>query len=152
MKKCSICKNDISHKKSNNSSKCEKCVRKPNEKSLNKIKERTKNIRKVKQEILSSYNSCCTICGWKIEKKYCNNKYLHQSGCEIHHINPISNGGKDVFENCILLCPNHHKEADLGIISESVLYFYIIKNKEKAIEDNTLKTMSEASELLDNMF
>jgi len=152
MKECSICKIDISHKKSNNSSKCEKCARRLNENALNKIKARTKNIKNVKQEILSAYKSCCVICGWKIEKKYCNNKYLHQSGCEIHHINPVSTGGKDVFENCILLCPNHHKEADLGIISESVLLSYIIKDKAEVIENNTIKNMAEGSKLLDSIF
>jgi predicted restriction endonuclease len=152
MKECSICKIDISHKKSNNSSKCEKCSRRLNENSLNKIKARTKNIKSVKQEILVAYNSCCAICGWKTEKNFYQNKYLHQRGCEIHHINPVCNGGKDVFENCILLCPNHHKEADLGIISKSVLLSYILKDKEEVIEHKKLERMSKGMELLDGLF
>lgn len=148
MKQCAICKTDITHKKSNRSLKCEKCIRMPNENSLNKIKLRTKNMRTVKQEILAAYNSSCVICGWKIEQKYSYGKYLHQSGCEIHHINPVSNGGKDVFENCILLCPNHHKEADLGIISKSLLFSYVLKDKEEIIEQNKIKRMCEAMNLL----
>lgn len=33
---------------------------------------------------------------------------------EVHHIIPRSLGGKDLLENLILLCPNHHALADRG--------------------------------------
>jgi predicted restriction endonuclease len=152
MKECTICKIDISHKKSNAASKCEKCARIINEKTLTKIKARTKNMKNVKREILTAYNVSCVICGWSIKNQNIPGKYQHQRGCEIHHIKKISEGGKDVFENCVLLCPNHHKEADLGIISEAFLFSYVIKNKQEVIEKNTLNMISHAFGLLEGMF
>jgi hypothetical protein len=152
MKQCSICNTDISHKTSNSASKCEKCCRRINENSLNRIKERKQKLSSVRKEILLAYNSCCVICGWKIIPKNCNGKYLHQSGCDIHHIIPVREGGKDVFENCILLCPNHHKEADLGIITKDILLSYIIKEKDKTIEFNRFKSMSEGFDILSSIY
>lgn len=46
---------------------------------------------------------------------------MRQGGCELHHIIPISEGGSNEMENLILLCPNCHKEADVGLISEEIL-------------------------------
>jgi 5-methylcytosine-specific restriction endonuclease McrA len=41
--------------------------------------------------------NCCEVCGW------------NEAPCDIHHIIPLSEGGSDVFENYICLCPNHHR-------------------------------------------
>jgi predicted restriction endonuclease len=152
VKNCSTCGTDISHKKSLRASKCEKCARIPNEKSLAKIKYRSKNMRSVKMEILSAYDVSCAICGWHTASKSANGIELHQRGCEIHHIIPVSEGGKDVFQNCILLCPNHHKEADLGIITRSDLLTYVIKNKEDAILNRRMESLDIACNVLDNLF
>jgi hypothetical protein len=149
---CSICGTDISHKKSLRASKCERCARTPNEKSLSKIKDRSKNMRPVKMEILAAYDVSCAICGWHTASTSANGMELHQRGCEIHHIVPVREGGKDVFENCILLCPNHHKEADLGIITREDLSTYVIKNKDKAIFDRSIKSLATACDVLDNLF
>lgn len=152
MKECSICKSDISHKKSNRASKCEKCIRIPNEKTLTKIKARAKSMSTTKREILTAYNCCCVICGWKLEQKYYAGMYLIQAGCEIHHIEKVSEGGKDVFDNCILLCPNHHKEADLGIIDKDTLLSYVIKDKESAMQKRRISAMCNAANLLDSTY
>ncbi|MDM0076922.1 EVE domain-containing protein [Variovorax sp. J2P1-59] len=34
--------------------------------------------------------------------------------CEVHHIDPLAEGGEDVIENAICLCPLHHREAHHG--------------------------------------
>jgi hypothetical protein len=34
--------------------------------------------------------------------------------CEVHHIEPLSGGGKDIIENVAGICPSHHREAHLG--------------------------------------
>jgi len=34
--------------------------------------------------------------------------------CEIHHIEPLAEGGEDTIENAICLCPVHHREAHHG--------------------------------------
>lgn len=46
----------------------------------------------------------CAICGWDIS-------------VDIHHIVPIREGGKNTDDNLILLCPNHHRMADMGLLS-----------------------------------
>jgi predicted HNH restriction endonuclease len=33
---------------------------------------------------------------------------------EVHHINPLSQGGDDTLENTVALCPNCHREAHFG--------------------------------------
>jgi 5-methylcytosine-specific restriction protein A len=33
---------------------------------------------------------------------------------EVHHIQHLSEGGKDIIENAIALCPNCHKNAHFG--------------------------------------
>jgi hypothetical protein len=155
MKNCTICGIDITHKKSNRASKCEKCSRRINANTLEKIKHRGKNMSSVKKEILETYDICCAICKWSITKQIHNGQYQYQAGCEIHHIEKVSEGGKHVFENCILLCPNHHTEADLGIISKDVLFSYVTKNKEKLKEDKMKRSFIELCDVmkrLDNIF
>ena len=31
---------------------------------------------------------------------------------DVHHIKPVKEGGKDVASNLIVLCANHHDDAD----------------------------------------
>src|SRR5262249_53781410 len=33
---------------------------------------------------------------------------------EVHHIEPLSEGGEDVLENVACLCPAHHREVHVG--------------------------------------
>lgn len=33
---------------------------------------------------------------------------------EVHHVTPLANGGKDVVENTVAICPNCHRECHLG--------------------------------------
>ncbi len=43
--------------------------------------------------------------------------FLEDNGhayCEVHHILPLAEGGADVIENVVCLCPTHHREAHLG--------------------------------------
>jgi len=50
----------------------------------------------------------CQICGQTIIKKD-GSKYI-----EAAHINPKSKKGNELPDNILILCPNHHKEFDLG--------------------------------------
>lgn len=50
---------------------------------------------------------------------------------EIHHITPRSEGGKNIAENLIVLCPNCHRKADRGIISKSKLEYKLNRQMEK---------------------
>ena len=49
----------------------------------------------------------CQICGYTL-KRANGNYYI-----EAAHIDPKNRKGKEIKENIILLCPNHHKEFDL---------------------------------------
>ncbi len=149
-KKCSECGADISHKTSNSSSKCEKCLRKPSPKQLDKISKRSKGIRPIRNDVLDAYNYSCAICGWSMDEDIKNTKRSLQSGCEIHHIISVSDGGKDEFDNLILLCPNHHKEADYGVITPLELIKYI--PSEDVIIMNRVERLSKAMALLDNIY
>ena len=62
------------------------------------------NIAKIK--ILRGFD--CQICGKSILKRD-GSKYI-----EAAHIKDKPNGGKELWNNIILLCPNHHKEFDYG--------------------------------------
>ena len=66
-------------------------------------------------------NNECQICGKYIRKKD-GTKYIEAS-----HIKAKSDKGNETLENILLLCPNHHKEFDLGDLK-------IIKHSKKNIE------------------
>lgn len=51
-----------------------------------------------KEEVLIKQNCKCAICGWGGNKSIVN----------VHHIHPKSDGGSDMTDNQIVLCPNHH--------------------------------------------
>ena len=155
-KQCAVCGVCISYKKSNNASKCDKCLRVLTPKMRGAIIDRQKTIPE-KNKVLSAYNKECAVCGWCISDENASiilstqNKNLRQRGCELHHITPVRDGGKSTFENLILLCPNHHKEADLGIISIDELKNLIPTNMEDAIDNRRLGGIT-GEELIDNLF
>ena len=39
---------------------------------------------------------------------------------EVAHVEPVARGGKSVLGNLVVLCPNHHKELDLGDLCISI--------------------------------
>lgn len=51
----------------------------------------------------------CEICGWNICVR------------DVHHIKSVKDGGKNEENNLISLCPNHHRMADYGLITEDCL-------------------------------
>lgn len=54
----------------------------------------------------------CQICGWK------------EATRDIHHIKPVSQGGTNIEENLIVVCPNHHRMIHSKLISETELLNY----------------------------
>lgn len=77
------------------------------------ISEKKKRNRKIVQELKNLYINKCQICGEFIDM----GKGLKYS--EVHHIHPIGkeHNGADNKYNMIVLCPNHHKMFDLGILA-----------------------------------
>jgi 5-methylcytosine-specific restriction endonuclease McrA len=42
------------------------------------------------------YGDKCSKCGW------------NEATCDAHHIVPVSDGGKNIIPNCVIICPNCH--------------------------------------------
>lgn len=78
--------------------------------------------------IILRYGGRCAICGWRATEDFITvrNRRQYAYGNEIHHIVAVEDGGTADENNLILLCPNHHKQANLGIISVEELKRYII--------------------------
>ena len=70
-----------------------------------------------------TYGSKCAVCGWQASTELIRvkNKLQHAHGNEIHHIKAVCDGGGEEADNLILLCPNHHKQAGMGVLSEEEL-------------------------------
>ena len=45
---------------------------------------------------------------------------------DIHHIAPRAKGGQDDVANLVLICPNHHRMAHLGLLTKEALEKYSI--------------------------
>lgn len=57
------------------------------------------------------------IAGYKCQFPNCSSRIRKRDGTyyvEVAHVKPISEAGKSVLGNLVVLCPNHHKEFDLG--------------------------------------
>lgn len=51
----------------------------------------------------------CMVCGWD------------EAPTDICHIVPVKDGGANTIDNIVLLCPNHHRMFDLGLIQREHL-------------------------------
>jgi predicted restriction endonuclease len=69
---------------------------------------RYKRDNKTVAQLKALRNYCCQVCGTTIREK--NGRYY----AEAAHITAKRLGGPELPENIIILCPNHHKEFDLG--------------------------------------
>lgn len=131
MKQCKICGAAIPDTRTSNNTKyCSpKCAREAEaQQNIKAISRRAYNINKVSYLVYKAYDFKCAICKWQATKELIsfNGKVQHSHGNEIHHIEPIRENGKETADNLILLCPNHHKQADLGIISREELKKYTV--------------------------
>lgn len=125
IKLCRVCRAELepTSRVSFCSVKCRRKLKTNNE--LSKIHEKAGRRNKYRDPVVGLYQGKCAICGWQAAEpgsKDYKKLYLTNNGCEIHHILPVSKGGTDDISNLILLCPNHHKLSDLGLLDQSLLY------------------------------
>lgn len=75
--------------------------------------ERRKRNQKIVRELKSKYQNKCQVCEETIDL---GNRVKYS---EVHHIQPLGNEHKGIDNktNMIVLCPNHHKMFDLGILT-----------------------------------
>ena len=71
----------------------------------------TTEYRRFQKKCLYKYGYKCAICGY--------DKFVNA-----HHIEPYAVNKNSSADNGIILCPNHHAEADYGIINELELRKY----------------------------
>lgn len=129
MKLCEICGDPIpADKTSNNLKYCKpKCARQAESRQNTKaIAYRAARINAVAQAVYSAYECKCAICKWQATTEVISvrGRLQYAKGNEIHHITPVRESGADATGNLILLCPNHHKQADLGLIARNELKKY----------------------------
>ena len=67
----------------------------------------------------------CMICNWD------------EAPCDVHHIKPHRESGPNSLNNAIVLCPNHHKLADIGKLDRVYL---------QQITDNKIISLEELKE------
>lgn len=63
-------------------------------------------------------NRHCEYCGEEVDQP------------DVHHIKPRSEGGPNIPSNLIVLCPNCHRKADNGLISQSKLKYRVEQQPE----------------------
>jgi hypothetical protein len=80
------------------------------------------------------FGNKCMECGW------------NEDTCDVHHIIPKSQDGLNTLSNAIILCPNHHKLADIGKLSKE--YLQTITNNK--INSLSVELEGNKNECLDN--
>jgi hypothetical protein len=144
MKQCAICGKVIEHPGNRTKYCSEQCCRKAEaKKQIKVISYRASRRQLIAHNVYRAYGHKCAICQWQASENLVrvNGRYQYSHGNEIHHITPVSEGGTDEDDNIILLCPNHHKLAGMGLISREELRTYTRplamteEEKRLAIED-----------------
>ena len=70
-----------------------------------------------RKKLIDKYGHICMVpgCGYK-------------TFVDAHHITKRSKGGQHYIDNGILLCPNHHREADREILTKKELKTFCLKH------------------------
>ena len=130
MKRCKLCGAEIEDRTSHNTKYCSsKCAREAEARqNIKRIADRANHLKGVNHLVYRAYNYKCAICGWKAtdELIISKGKIQYAYGNEVHHITQVAKGGKETADNLILLCPNHHKQADLGLLNADELRAFTV--------------------------
>ena len=71
-----------------------------------KMKSNDSITRKIREYMI---NQPCEICKW------------NETSCDVHHILPVCEGGKDEIQNLLTLCPNCHRKVHRNLLSKDYL-------------------------------
>lgn len=118
-----------------------------------KIVERGRRKSKRHPDFLFAYESKCAVCGWSIPTwRPFYAKHEPAGGCHVHHIVSVCDGGTEDASNLILLCPNCHKMAHVGLLEKDEL-LRLAKTNEQITEASEKRRLKVAAEyLLDDMY
>jgi hypothetical protein len=75
---------------------------------VSKVNRRSREV-SVKEWVLSQAAGICECCGEYRPFKVQGNLFL-----EVHHVQPLAEGGPDIVENTVAVCPNCHRSLHLG--------------------------------------
>lgn len=78
---------------------------------------RVQEIEKILRKDKKIVNLLKELVDYKCQFPNCDSNILTKDGItyvEVAHIKPVSKGGHSILGNLLVLCPNHHKEFDLG--------------------------------------
>ena len=150
---CSICGGLIPETRTSNNLKyCSTdCARTAQaQKQSKRIANRAKRINVIAQLAYRAYGYKCALCGWQATKDTISfkGKIQYAHGNELHHIIPIAEGGTETADNIILLCPNHHKQAGLGLIARSQLQKHTVGFE--LTEDQKREAKARCAEVIAN--
>ena len=118
-----------------------------------KIPQERAKVRKMAPIVNIIFDKKCAVCGWYVGKYRKKPIELPKScvngarGCDIHHITPLIEGGKSEYDNMVLLCPNHHKEAHLGIIDRETLETLTRRAIKRALKNGTVRKAVDPKEV-----
>jgi hypothetical protein len=107
-----------------NQAKLDLALKQLNEKMQNvspekRITEVQKTLRKDKQIVALLKK----VAKYKCQFPNCNSLIMTADGknyVEVAHIKPVNQGGQSILGNILVLCPNHHKEFDYGVLKIEV--------------------------------
>lgn len=80
---------------------------------IKSVEDRVQRDEKLVREMKRLYNDTCQLCG---DRRLQGDEIGYSY---VHHIKPLAKqrGGRDVPENVIILCPNHHDDFDNGVLT-----------------------------------
>lgn len=88
-----------------------------NEMMLVKPERKVQEIEKIIRNDKKIVSLLKELVGYKCQFPNCNSNILTAKGTsyvEVAHIKAVAKGGQSILGNLLVLCPNHHKEFDLG--------------------------------------
>lgn len=111
---CPVCNKDIEHKTTRDRRRfcSQSCAATTSNMNRVGTKYKTDNANSqflFKKKLFATYKRECMVCGYS-------------AFVEAHHIVPRSRGGTNEIGNGILLCPNHHREADHKTLTQEQLF------------------------------
>ena len=152
-KVCPICGETFTPTAANQKYCSQQCSRhKEAVRRIDYIKGRGKERSTINPELIYAYNCECAICHWSIPDwlpTYKRTERMH--GLNYHHIIPVSEGGSSDEENIVVLCPNCHKMAHAGILTEEELkkHTFTKEQAEKLADEHHIKAKLSAATLLE---
>ncbi len=95
--------------------------------------------RKIKEIAFNAFGEKCEVCGYVLS-------------VDVHHIIPRSEGGENDPANLAVLCPNHHREMHIGILTkEDIFEFRDYSGDGRGrlgVQDNFTKNIYKLSKLI----